>query len=82
VITMPPIEADALRLRDEFLSMPGLSLTPAQAARLLSLRVAHAAMLLDDLRREGFLVVTPEGLFRRAPIGHASSSSYREGDFI
>ena len=43
------IDADALRLRSEFLEMPMLILTVAQTARLCDLSRAHAQRLLDAL---------------------------------
>lgn len=66
-ITSTPVDADLLTLRGEFLSMPGLCLTAAQTARLLTIREAHARVLLEDLVDEGFLVHTVGGIFRRAP---------------
>jgi hypothetical protein len=59
------IDADVLRIRHEFLEMPGLVLTPAQTARLYSLSTAHAQMMLDTLETEGFLVGAG-GSYRRA----------------
>jgi len=54
-----PIDADELRLRHEFVTLPGVALTPAQAARLLDVRVVHAAEMLSSLESDGFLVRTP-----------------------
>ena len=59
------IDADLLRLRHEFLEMPGLVLTAAQTARLYSLSTAHAKIMLDTLEAEDFLV-SASGLYRRA----------------
>lgn len=61
-----PIDADQLRLRHEFLALPGLVVTTAQVARLLDVRVAHAADMLASLERDGFLIRTPAGTFRRS----------------
>jgi len=61
----PPIEADVLRLRHEFLEMPGVRLTVPQAARLLGVRLDHAAALLAELESDDFLLRTPDGAFRR-----------------
>ena len=61
-----PIDADHLRLRHEFLSMPGLTLTASQTARLLDVRVWRAEELLAELEAEGFLTRTRLGTFRRA----------------
>jgi len=57
----PPIEADHLRLRHEFLAVPGLTLTVRQAARLLGVRAERDAALLEALEREGLLVCTAGG---------------------
>ena len=61
-----PTDRDALRLRGEFLEFPGLIVTPAQAARLLGIRLEHAVALLTDLERESFLAGTGQGAYRRA----------------
>jgi hypothetical protein len=58
-------DADVRRLRNEFLALPGLALSMAQTARLLSIRIPHAAAVLDALVRDGFLVHTGNGLYRR-----------------
>lgn len=60
------IDADALRIRHEFLDMPGLVLTVAQTARLYALSTAHARALLDELVDEGFLVGGAAGGYRRS----------------
>ena len=60
------IDADALRVRHEFLDMPGLVLTVAQTARLYGLSAAHAKALLDALERDGFLVGGSGGAYRRS----------------
>lgn len=61
-----PIDADLLRLRHEFLSMPTLTLTVQQVARLLGVRTAQAAELLAALEREQLLTRGDTGLYRRA----------------
>jgi len=60
------IDADALRIRHEFLDMPGLVLTVAQTARLYALSNAHARALLESLVAEGFLVGGSGGGYRRS----------------
>ena len=60
-----PVDANQLRLRHEFLSMPGLVLTVPQAARLLGVRTRDADELLGCLENEGFLTRTPLGMYRR-----------------
>jgi Mn-dependent DtxR family transcriptional regulator len=61
-----PVDADLLRLRHEFLSMPGLMLTVSQTARLLHVRTWNAEQMLRTLEADGFLTHTPTGSFRRA----------------
>lgn len=61
-----PIDADTLRIRHEFLAMPGMRLAVPQAARLLGVSPAHAAEMLHVLEEEGFLVHAPDGQYRRA----------------
>lgn len=46
------------RIRDEFMEMPGTSLTLPQAARLFGLAPDICARILDDLIRDGKLTVT------------------------
>ena len=67
VVVAPSIERDTLRLRDEFLALPGLQLTARQAARLLTVREAHARQLLEQLKNEGFLSCTPANAYVRQP---------------
>ena len=61
-----PIEADVLRLRHEFLSMPALTLTVPQAARLLGVRAEYAAELLAALAADRLLMRVESGAYRRA----------------
>ena len=49
------IDADALRLRHEFLQVPGTRVSAAQAARLLAISTRHAQTILAALEREQFL---------------------------
>ena len=60
------IDADALRIRHEFLEMPGLVLTVAQTARLYALSTAHAETVLDGLEDDGFLLSAGDGVYRRS----------------
>jgi len=60
------IDADALRIRHEFLDMPGLALTVPQTAKLYALSNSHARSLLDSLVAEGFLAGDPGGRYRRS----------------
>jgi hypothetical protein len=52
-------------VRAEYQEMPGLVLTPSQAARLWSEDVGVMERLLTDLVRDGFLVRDPQGAYRR-----------------
>jgi Fic family protein len=61
------IDADVLRIRHEFLELPGLVLTVAQTARLYSLSTAHAKIMLDTLETEGFLVSAADSYRRATP---------------
>ena len=58
-------DADLLKLRKEFVAMPGLCLTTLQAARLLSIQEPEAHALLDELVYERLLVRDDDGLYRR-----------------
>ena len=61
-------EADGvlLRVRGEYLEMPGLRLTPAQAQRLWGLDALAAQSVIQSLVDAGFLRRTPDGTFVRA----------------
>jgi len=52
------------RIRGEYLEMPGMILTPPQAARLWALDERKAERLLEELVHEGFLICTAEGAYR------------------
>lgn len=66
ITTAPAVDADTLRLRHEFLSQPALALTVPQIARLLSVRVDHAAAMAAMLEDEGWLIHSPGGVYRRS----------------
>ena len=53
------------RVRSEYIEMPGLVLTLAQAARLWGVDTANAKRLLCELERSGFLCRTRDGAYRR-----------------
>ena len=56
MIALPDaVDLDTFRIRYEFLEMPGLRLTVAQAARLFGVSTAHAADTLKILEEQGFL---------------------------
>jgi hypothetical protein len=54
------------RVRNEFLEMPGLLLTPAQAARLWALDRSTSDLILNGLTSDGFLSRNREGAYVRA----------------
>lgn len=54
------------RVRAEFVEMPGLSVTPAQAARLWGLDKATCEVVIDHLVEEAFLRKTHGGAVTRA----------------
>ena len=61
IIAANPIDADVLRIRHEFLSLPGLQLTIPQIARLLNIRFEHAEALAATLADEEFFVREADG---------------------
>ena len=67
VLEDTPIDRDSLRLRNEFLEMPGLAVNVSQTARLFGIRLDRAADMLERLEREGFLMRDVNGAFRRRP---------------
>jgi DNA-binding IclR family transcriptional regulator len=66
IVAANPTDQDALRLRHEFLEMPGLNVSVPQVARMLGLRHEHAAAILAALASERFLTQTPTGSYQRA----------------
>jgi hypothetical protein len=57
------------RVRGEFIEMPGLRLTEAQAVRLWGLDPAFCRKLLTVLVDAKFLFRTPSGAFMRVDLG-------------
>lgn len=55
-----------LRVRGEYLEMPGLRLTPAQAQRLFGLDAMAAQLVIEALVDARFLRRRPDGTFVRA----------------
>jgi predicted transcriptional regulator of viral defense system len=60
-----PIDADVLRARNEFLTLPGLRASADDVAVTLDVSARHAAAILDSLAREGFLERTVGGQYVR-----------------
>jgi hypothetical protein len=56
------------RVRGEFLEMPGLRLTTAQAARLWAVDRQTSERILDGLTMAGFLFRDREGAYLRATV--------------
>jgi hypothetical protein len=56
------------RVQSEFNEMPGLRLTPAQAARLLGLQPRTCDQVVQALVRAEFLRWTPDGSLVRADV--------------
>jgi len=59
--------ATLIRVRMEFLEMPGLALTPLQAQRLFGLDATVCAIVLHELIHEGFLRVK-QGRYCRSQV--------------
>lgn len=57
------------RIYSEYLEMPGLRLTSAQAQRLLGVEAALCTSALEQLVRAGFLRLTPSGQYVRLTDG-------------
>jgi predicted transcriptional regulator of viral defense system len=60
-----PIDADTLRIRHEFLRVPGLHASANDVSRLLDVSLRHARLVLESLARDGFLERTTDGQFVR-----------------
>jgi DNA-binding IclR family transcriptional regulator len=67
IVPGDPIDQDALRVRNEFLEVPGLIVSVPQVARLFGLRSAHASAILETLERERFLAQNANGAYQLAP---------------
>jgi hypothetical protein len=70
ILTSDPSTDDLLRrLKAEFLEMPGLKLTMAQAQRLWALDSTSCSMVLETLVTVNFLWRTRDGAFMRVEHG-------------
>ena len=65
LVAMDSFEHLTRRVRNEYLEMPGLSLTLGQAQRMWQLRRSECEHLLGALVESGFLARTPTGAFVR-----------------
>jgi len=61
-----PIDADALRIRHEFLTLPSLHASVELCALLLDVPQRHALLMLESLVRDGFIERTVDGQYARA----------------
>jgi hypothetical protein len=66
------------KIWDEYVEMPGLRLTVAQAQRLWSLNAETCTALLGDLVALGFLFRTPDGKYGRLNEPDAPRTSLRQ----
>jgi hypothetical protein len=62
---LPDVPGLLTRIQGEYLEMPGLKLTPAQARRLWGLELAECEQLLDHLVGSRFLKRTADGAYQR-----------------
>ena len=80
----PPTDVLVRRVRGEFLEMPGLRLTTAQACRLWGMEPTVCTSLLHGLVDEQFLFQTRDGAFirteRAAPLKAAPRTRSRHVD--
>lgn len=66
---MRSIEDIIVRLRAEFLEMPGLRLTRPQVQRLCGIEAMICQAVLDSLVSEQFLALREDGHYARLPEG-------------
>ena len=65
ITAAPPIDADALRIRHEFLSLPDLCVSVDGCAQFLDVPPRHARAILDSLVDDGFLQRNDDGRYVR-----------------
>jgi hypothetical protein len=59
-------DRELARLREEFVSLPGMCLDLPQVARLVGIDQVYAAHLLEELEAEGLLARSAGHIYRRA----------------
>jgi hypothetical protein len=71
IVTGAAAQVDTIstRTRAEYLEMPGLRLTPAQAQRLFDIEPAVCERVLNKLVEEKFLCVKVDGTYARLTDG-------------
>lgn len=72
-LAVDSFERLARRIRNEYLEMPGLSLTLPQAERMWQLRHTECENILGALVDSGFLARTSGGAFVRSGSGRAGA---------
>lgn len=77
--SLRPTEDVLLRVRGEFLEMPGLRLTEPQARRLWNLDAASCQALLGALIDAKFLFRTRDGAFMRLEQAQPARAALRPG---
>jgi hypothetical protein len=77
-VTAGPSPPESLleRIRGEYLEMPGLCLTPAQACRLWRMSAPDCEAVLGRLIEEGFLARTEHGAFVSATTSRGSFAGH------
>ena len=60
-----PIDLDALRIRNEFLTVPDLCASVDSCAQFLDVPPRHALLILESLVHEGFLQRNGDGRYVR-----------------
>jgi hypothetical protein len=70
------------RIRGEYLDMPGLSLTRAQAQRLWGLDAQTCASLLESLTGDKFLCLRHDGTYGRLSLGAVFSPGPRNSSHM
>ena len=63
IMLAEPIDADALRIRHEFLTLPSLRASVDWCAVLLDVMPRHAKLILESLVEDGFLERTIDGRY-------------------
>jgi len=66
IVIADPLDLDALRIRHEFLSLPGLRVSVEHVAATLGVTTHHAQQLLDALVVDAFLARASDGQYVRA----------------
>jgi hypothetical protein len=74
IAQQPRIEEVLRRIRGEFMEMPGLRLTQAQAQRLWGMDATACEAILGALVAARFLARTPDGAFIRYDSGSPTSA--------